>query len=434
MSEKKSRETGKDSILAIGFSIILVAAGFWTAFQFVEPAPPTHITISSGSEEGAYFEFAHRYQTILAANDIELEILTSAGSSENIQRLVDGEADIAFVQGGSSDQKGNDKLLSLGSLYYEPIWLFYRKSLTINGITDLNGKKIAIGPEGSGTRIVAKRLLEKNGFNEDKAELLDLTGSESASALIEGNIDVLFLIASPDSDTIKQLLTNEQISLMSFKRADAYTRLYPYLSRVSLPQGIIDLEKNIPEQEIILLAPTANLVIKEDFHPALSILLLQAATQIHQTSTLFSKKGAFPNAQNLEFSISEQADRYYKKGSPFLMRFLPFWAAILIDRMIVMIIPVIALLFPLFKVMPPLYRWRVRSRIYRWYRELQLADDTLHNQQLSEQQQHKMMEELERIESEVNKVKTPLSYADQVYNLLLHIDLVRKKILKAKIN
>jgi uncharacterized protein len=430
VSEKNSRETGKDSIIAICFSIILVVIGFWTAFQFVEPAPPTHITISSGSEEGAYFEFAHRYQALLAANDIELEILSSAGSSENIQRLLDGEADIAFVQGGSSDQNSNDKLLSLGSLYYEPVWLFYRKSLTINGITDLVGKKIAIGPEGSGTRIVAKRLLEKNGFNEDRAELLELTGKESASALIEGTIDVLFVIASPDSDSIKQLLTNEQISLMSFERADAYTRLYPYLSRISLPQGIVDLEKNIPEQEIILLAPTANLVIKEDFHPALSVLLLQAATQIYKTTTLFSKKGAFPNAQHLEFPISEQADRYYKKGPPFLMRFLPFWAAILIDRMIVMIIPVIALLFPLFKVMPPLYRWRIRSRIYRWYRELQVVDDTLHRQKSSEQQQHTMLKELERIESEVNKVKTPLSYADQVYNLLLHIDLVRKKILK----
>ncbi|RKZ99264.1 MAG: C4-dicarboxylate ABC transporter substrate-binding protein [Gammaproteobacteria bacterium] len=430
VSDKKSRETGKDSIIAISFSIILVIAGFWTAFQFVEPAPPTHITISSGSEEGAYFDFSHRYQTLLAANGIELEILTSAGSSENIQRLLDGEVDIAFVQGGSSGEKSNDKLLSLGSLYYEPIWMFYRQPLTINGITDLTGKKIAIGPEGSGTRIVAKRLLEKNGFNENNAELLDLTGKESATALIDGIIDVLFLIASPDSDTIKQLLTNEQISLMSFERADAYTRLNPYLSRVTLPQGIVNLEKNIPEQEITLLAPTANLVIKEDFHPALSVLLLQAATQIHQTTTLFSKKGTFPNAQNLEFPISEQADRFYKKGPPFLMRFLPFWAAILIDRMVVMIIPVFALLFPLFKIMPPLYRWRIRSRIYRWYRELQIVDDQQQNQVPSEQQQQAMIKELERIESEVNKVKTPLSYADQVYNLLLHIDLVRKKILK----
>ena len=431
MAEKNSRETGKDSIIAIGFSILLVAAGFWTAFQFVEPAPPTHITISSGSEEGAYFEFAHRYQTILAENDIELEILSSAGSSENIQRLVDGEVDIAFVQGGSSNQKNDDKLLSLGSLYYEPIWLFYRNSLTIKGITDLANKKIAIGPEGSGTRIVAKQLLEKNGFNNDSAELLELTGKESASALIAGNIDVLFLIASPDSDTVKQLLTTEQIRLMSFERADAYTRLNPYLSRVTLPQGIINLEKNIPDEEIILLAPTANLVIREDFHPALSILLLQAATQIHQTATLFSKKATFPNAQNLEFPISEQADRFYKKGPPFLMRFLPFWAAILIDRMVVMIIPVFALLFPLFKIMPPLYRWRIRSRIYRWYRELQLVDDALQNQKLSAQKQQIMLKELEQIESEVNKVKTPLSYADQVYNLLLHIDLVRKKILKS---
>lgn len=428
MSENNTQKTVKDSILMTGLAAILVIAAFWTAFQFVEPAPPKHIIISSGSEEGAYFDFAHQYQTLLAKDNIEIEILTSAGSSENIQRLLDGEADIAFVQGGSSDPTINDQLLSLGSLYYEPIWLFYRQSLTINSITDLAGKNIALGPEGSGTRYVAKQLLEENGINEDKAELSDLTGKQSADALVAGKIDALFLIASPNSDTIKQLLKNEQIKLLSFERANAYTRLKPYLSRISLSQGIVDLEQNIPSEEIILLAPTANLVINKDFHPALSVLLLQAATKIHQPTTLFSKKGTFPNPQNLEFPISEQAERYYKKGAPFLMQFLPFWAAILIDRMIVMIIPVIALLFPLFKIMPPLYRWRIRSRIYRWYRELQLVGDTLHDEELSEQQQ--MLNELDRIENEVSKVKTPLSYADQVYNLQLHIDLIRKKIMK----
>ncbi|NQZ54221.1 MAG: TAXI family TRAP transporter solute-binding subunit [Piscirickettsiaceae bacterium] len=430
MSEQKSRETGKDSIIAISISIFLVVAGFWIAFQFVGPPPPSKIIISSGSEQGAYFDFAHQYQQILATDDIELKILTSAGSSENIQRLLNGEADIAFVQGGTSDQNSNDKLLSLGSLYYEPIWLFYRHSLNINSIPDLATKKIAIGAEGSGTRYVAQQILADNGIHQDNTELLSLTSNDAASALLEGTLDAFFMIASPNSDTIQYLLNNQQVALMSFERADAYIQLNSFLSRISLPQGIINLEQNIPEHEIVLLAPTANLVIRKDFHPALSVLLLQAADKIHHTTTLFSRKGTFPSEEYLEFPISNEANRYYDQGAPFLMRYLPFWAATLIDRMVVMLIPVIALLFPLFKLAPPLYRWRIRSKIYRWYRELQAVDNVLFEQEVTVEQQQKLMKELERIESEVNKVKTPLSYADQVYNLLLHVDLVRNKISK----
>lgn len=427
MSGKTKRETGKDSLFAIGISIILAVGGFWAAFQFVEPAPPARITISSGSPEGAYYKHAHQYQEALAKNGVKLEILTSAGSSENIQKLLDNEADIAFVQGGVSD-KDNPPLRSLGSLYYEPIWLFYHQSLTVNRLTNLTGKRFAIGPEGSGTRTVALRLLERNGINDETTDLLPITGKEAANALIKGAVDALFMVASPDSTVIQELLREKQIKLMSFSRAEAYSRLNSFLAPVTLPEGIIDLKNNIPDREITLLVPTANLAIREDFHPALSILFLQAAKEIHHDASLFSGKGAFPNATGLEFPISDVAERYYQNGPPLLMRFLPFWAAIMIDRMIVMLIPLVALLFPLFKIMPPLYRWRVRSKIYRWYRELQVVDDSAHNQALPAAQQLALIKELARIENEVNKVKTPLSYADQVYNLLLHIDLVRKKV------
>ncbi len=428
MSGKTKRETGKDSILVIGIAIVLLIAGFWVAFQFVEPAPPTHITISTGSSEGAYFKYAHQYRKALAVNGIDLEILNSAGSGENIQRLLNNEADVAFVQGGASGKSNTEKLLSLGSLYYEPIWLFYRKPLKLNRLSDLTGKKVAIGPEGSGTRTVALQLLEKNGIHSQVTELLPLTGQKGASALIEGKVDAIFMIASPDSEVIQELLRDQRIQTMGFDRAEAYARLNPYLSHILLPQGIVDLEQNIPDHEITLLAPTANLAVREDFHPALAVLLLQAAKKIHHDATLFSRKGVFPNASGLEFPISDVAERYYQKGAPFLMRFLPFWAAIMIDRMVVMLIPLIALLFPLFKIMPPLYRWRVRSRIYRWYRELQAVDDQAHGLELDPDQQQVLCKELDQIENEVNKVKAPLSYADQVYNLLLHIDLVRKKI------
>lgn len=407
---------------------MLVFAGFWAAFQFVEPAPPRLITISSGSPEGAYFKYANQYKELLTKNGIELKILTSAGSSENIQRLLNNEADLAFVQGGVSEKNSEGKLLSLGSLYYEPIWLFHRQSMPLSKLTELAAKKVAIGPEGSGTRTVALRLLKKNGINDKTAQLLPTTGQESASALINGEVDALFMVASPDSHIIQNLLNNPQVRLMSFQRAEAYSRLSSFLSPVQLPQGIVDLKQNIPDQNVTLLVPTANLAVQKDFHPALSVLLLQAAKKIHHDATFFSTKGEFPNRLGLEFPLSDVAERYYKNGPPFLMRFLPFWAAIMIDRMVVMLIPLIALLFPLFKIMPPLYRWRVRSKIYRWYRELQVVDDSVHGQLLTAAQKQKSIKELARIENEVNKVKTPLSYADQVYNLLLHIDLVRKKV------
>jgi TRAP transporter TAXI family solute receptor len=428
VSGKTRRETGKDSILAISISTILVFAGFWAAFQFVEPAPPKLITISTGSHEGAYFKYAGQYKKLLANNGVELKILTSAGSSENIQRLLNNEADIAFVQGGVSEDNSAYKLLSLGSLYYEPIWLFHRQSMPLSRLTQLAERKIAIGPKGSGTRTVALRLLGKNGIDDKTTQLLPITGQESASALLNGEIDALFMVASPDSQVIQQLLHNPQIRLMSFQRAEAYSRLSSFLSPVQLPQGIVDLKRNIPAQNVTLLVPTANLTIKKDFHPALSILLLQAAKEIHHDATFFSAKGEFPNTRGLEFPLSDVAERYYKNGPPFLMRFLPFWAAIMIDRLVVMLIPLVALLFPLFKIMPPLYRWRVRSKIYRWYRELQVVDDSAHGQLLTTAQKQLLIKELSRIENEVNKVKTPLSYADQVYNLLLHIDLVRKKV------
>jgi TRAP transporter TAXI family solute receptor len=433
MPTKTTRETGKDSVLAIGISIVLLMAGFWTAFQFVEPAPPTHMTISTGSPEGNYFKYAHQYKELLAKDGIELEILSSAGSSENIQRLLNNEVDIAFVQGGVSDQSSTTPLLSLGSLYYEPAWLFYHLPTTINRLTSLTGKRIAIGPEGSGTRTIALRLLDKNGLNSETTQLLSLIGQEGATALTNGTIDALFMVASPSSSVIQKLLHDRQIKLMSFSRAEAYARLNSFLSPVSLPQGIIDLKNNIPAQDIALLVPTANLAIRDDFHPALAILILQAAKQIHHDATLFSNKGHFPNTDGVEFPLSDVAERFYQNGPPLLMRYLPFWAAIMIDRMVVMLIPLIALLFPLFKIAPPLYRWRVRSKIYRWYRELQAVDDAVHNQQLSSPQKQALAGELGRIENEVNKVKTPLSYADQVYNLLLHIDLVRKKVIAAEL-
>ncbi len=422
-----------DLLKTLSFAILLAATAFWVASRFAKPGPPNTITISSGSEDGAYYLYAQQYKEILKRNNITLNILDSSGSLENIQRLKNQQADIAFVQGGTSaDQTDNDAentLQSLGSLYYEPIWIFVSKSFKPETLNDFKQRSIAIGSQGSGTQMLAKQVLALNGINENNATLASLSSKQTTTALLDGSIDAGFIVASADSPIIQQLLKLDTVKLFSLKRALAYSRLLPFLSEVTLATGIINLADNVPSEDKILLAPTSNLVIHDDMHPGLTVLILQAAQEIHGGSSLFTQPQAFPSPQNLVFPISDVAERFYKKGPPFLMRYLPFWAAVLIDRMIVFLLPLIAVMIPLFKLMPPIYRWRVRSRIYRWYEELQETDSAISQENnLSADQIQKLHKQLNRIDNEVEKLKTPLSYADQLYQLLLHTDLVRKKL------
>lgn len=426
MSQSTSKRSYKDLLITFGPAILLVIAGFWAAYQFVAPPPPKKIVISTGSATGTYYKLAQQYRKALAKEDIELEIISSLGSGENISRLLSKQADLAFVQGGTG--KSSDPLFSLGSLYYEPLWVFLRKELEVQKIADLSGLRLGIGQKGSGTQILAKQILELNHIRDDAGQFLSLSFADSARAILNAEIDVAFIVASGNSKTVRQLLQSEQLRLLDMSRADTYVRLLPFLSKVVLPEGIINLEKNYPPQDITLLSPTANLVVAEDFNPALIILLLRAAEKIHGNATVLSDADSFPASDFTAYPINEDAKRFYSVGPPFLMRYLPFWPAVFIDRMIVMLVPLLMLLLPLGKIMPPLYQWRIRSRIYRWYKELQDIDDDIKCLPLSNEQFQLLSHKLEAVESEVTKVRPPLSYADQLYNLLLHIDLVRKKL------
>lgn len=388
--------------------------------------------MSTGGTGGAYYLFGQQYRDVLAHDSITVEVLTSAGSVENIERLeakAEG-VDIAFVQGGTSRPENMKNLVSLGSLYYEPLWVFYRGNQQVTRLTDLSGKRIAVGVQGSGTRSVSLRLLEENGMSHPPTVLSSLGGQQAADALVRRDVDVAFFIASPRAPIVHTLLMTSGIKLMSFKRAEAYTRTHRYLSSVTLPQGVIDLRKNIPPVDTRLIAATANLAVRRDFHPALVDLLLQAAKHVHGAGGLFERQDEFPSPKYLEFPLSEEAQRYYKRGPSFLRRVLPFWAATFVDRTIVMLIPFIALLFPLFKIVPPAYRWRVRSKIYRWYKDVKDVDLALHEEQSAEGLKA-LMAEVDKIEQQVNMITTPLPYADQVYNLRMHINLVREKLEKA---
>ena len=418
--------------LFFGPAVLLTLLSFWVAYQFVDPAPPSELTIATGSESGAYYHVAQRYRDILARDDVTLHIRTTAGSTQNLSLLEAQEptVEVAFVQGGIGDAEANPELVSLASLYFEPLWVFFQQHPSIVGLADLGQKRIAVGAQGSGTRPIALQLLQDNGIGDEQAELLPLGGQEAVDALVAGEVDAVFLVASPQSEAVQTLLTAEDIGLLNFRRADAYSRFHPYVSSVRLPEGAINLEANIPPQDVMLLAPTANLVANPTLHPALQDLLLFAAEEVHGRGGLFEERGQFPSSKYLDFPLSKEAARYFESGRPFLLRYLPFWAASLVDRLKVMLLPLVALLIPLGRLLPPIYRWQVRSRIYRWYKELLVINPKL-QESLADAQCERYLQELERIEDEVAKLSVPLSYAQELYNLRVHIQLVRDQVQRA---
>lgn len=336
---------------------------------------------------------------------------------------------MAFVQSGTGDPDGSETLVSLGSLYFEPLWLFHHREVESRRLTDLCGKRVAIGKDGSGTQAIARQLLTDNAITEADADLVAQGGQEAAQALQARTVDAMFVVVAPRATMVRQMIKADGIEVMHFERAEAYTRRHRYLSHVTLPEGSLDLAANIPARDLSLIAPAATLVASKDLHPALVDLLLQAAANVHGKGGLFETPGQFPSPRYVDFPLSPEAARYFKSGPPFLQRYLPFWAATLVDRLLVMIVPLIALLLPLMRLLPPTYRWRIRSRIYRWYRDLLAINAALEND-TSSQQCGEHLRELDRIEDEVSKLTVPLSYADQLYNLRVHIELIREKLRK----
>jgi TRAP transporter TAXI family solute receptor len=419
-------------LLATAWPIVLIVTiGFVVAYQFVEPAPPRTLTISTGNDSGAYHAFARRYATILAKSGVTLEVKTSAGSLENIERLRKGEADVAFVQGGvlpADGEQARDELLSIGSMYYEPVWVFYRSERPLYRLHDLEGKRIAIGAEGSGVRGLALQLLEANEIPLDR-KLVPLAGLDAAEAVQQGWVDAAFIIAAPEAPVVQVLLRSPGVRVMSFAQADAYTRHFPFLTQVNLPRGAVDLVRDTPPRNTAMLAATANLVVREDTHPALVSLLLQAASEVHGRSGFFQRTGEFPAYRDTSFELSPDAARYFKSGPPFLQRYLPFWAAVLVDRTVVMLLPLIALLVPLLRVAPAIYSWRVRSKIFRLYGELKFLENEVRHH-YDPARHGEFFARLDRIEEEASTRSVPLAFTDLVYTLREHIHLVRKQLLR----
>jgi hypothetical protein len=362
----------------------------------------------------------------MAKHGIKVILQPSQGSQENLQRLNKGETDIAFVQSGSTNEAEAERtgLVSLGSLFTEPVWLFMREKRAVTSLTHMKGLKVNLGPEGSGVPRLFRQVLQVNGVQAGDIKSSDLENTPATVELLEGRIDALVFAAAPDDPLIQMLLMTPGIKLFNFSQAEAYTRRLPFLTHVTLPRGIVDLGRDLPARNYHLIAPTATLVAREDLHPSLIDLFVQAASGIHSGAGWFQQQGQFPSPRYTEIPVAREAAKFYKDGSPFLQRYMSFWLANLFDRLWVVLLAVGALVLPLSKVVPPIYVWRIRSRVYRWYGQLRAVEQEVDQGKPREELLHR----LDQIEERVNRLTVPLSFADEFYGLRNHIEFVRQKL------
>jgi len=422
----------RDLLLLALPALLVVAGAFALAWQFVRPAPPTRIVMSTGASSGAYHYFGERYRERLAQDGIELALRPSAGAVQNLLRLkTDDSVDVAFVQGGIAQEPDSGDLATLGSMYLEPVWVFYRGKTRLDRLDQLKGLRIAIGTPGSGAQLFALQLLSANGIAIDDPRLVAIGGMEAAESLKRSDVDAFLVVGAPQAPVVQALLHADGIQLLNFAQADGYVRHFPHLAKITLPRGAIDIAGDRPPRDIQLLAATANLVVKADIHPAIVSLLLKHAREIHSAPGLLQAAGVFPAPQDHALPLHTMARRFYESGPPFLQRYLPFWLAVLIDRLIVMLVPLFAVVIPLSKVLPGLYNWRMRSRVYRWYGELKFLEAEIedsHQSELSADALADFHARLDRIEQQAAHRKLPLAFSNELYTLREHIGLVRRRL------
>ncbi len=417
--------------------VAVLAALLWLLVRYVSPAPPRTLVMSTGVTDGAYHRFGLRYQEILRANGVTLKLLPSSGGMENIVRLNDGTVPVAFVQGGTgllaSDPEATPQstaLRSLATVAYEPVWIFTHTLDLSKGLGALAGKRIAVGVAGSGNLHVARQLLASYGVLPDAGGTTFVLegGTAAARMLNERQVDAAIMIAASQAPAVQKLLTEGRMRLASLEQVEGLAQRYPYFQAVTLKRGAVDPGRNLPASDIRLLATTANLVVREDLHPALAYLLLEAARQVHSQPSLISRPGEFPNAGATDYPLSDQAERYFKHGRPFLQNYLPFWMAIYAQRLLLWLVPLAAILLPLARVLPGLINWRRQGKLYRRYGELKYLERDLASRQLDNAERSAARERLDHIEDEIIKTKFPLDFSDRVYTLRQHVDYVRAQL------
>jgi TRAP transporter TAXI family solute receptor len=430
----------RDLLASIGPFLLLTLLLLALAYWWLDPNPPKRVVLATGPAQSAYDEFGKRYAQALSRFGITVELLPSQGSSANLELLRTGQADLGFVQGGSADIGYDDEeaISSLGSLFVEPLWLFYREDSaqrlkqreSIQSLSDLTGWRVNVGTAGSGVPRLFSTLLDVNRIDRQQLQMSELEQTPATVAFLEGDIDALVFASAPESLMVQMLLQSPGVRLLDFSQAEAYSRRFGYLTPVVMPQGVVDLSKNIPDRDMHLVASTTSLLAGAKTHPAILQLFAQSATSLHSGGSWFNRAREYPSLEHSEVPISPEAVRAIKSGPPFLQRYLPFWLANLVERMWLAMGLILALALPLSRVVPPLYTFRIRSRVFRWYAELRSIEQRVIDGGDTPPPLEELIEQLDRLESLVEQVVVPLSYTDELYALRSNIGLVRKKLLR----
>jgi TRAP transporter TAXI family solute receptor len=410
-----------------GIAGALILAALVGTVAWLGPLPPKVVLMSTGTTGSDYDLFARQYQAILKRAGVELRLLPSGGPIDNLKRLNDPRSGVmvAFVQGGLTNEAQSPNLESLGTVFYEPFWFFLHRGIELQRPDDLRGKKVAIGPEGSATRHIAKLFLRLNGVAEDQLQLVPLDAAEAAAALLKGEIDAATMAATWDTEAVRQLLASSEANLFGSPRADAYVALYPYLTKLVVPAGVGNLATNRPVADVNLVASEASLIVRKDLHPAINYLLLEAATAVHSDGGMFRKRGEFPAPERVDLPIAKDARQYYRSGPPFLQRYLPYGWAVLVSRILVLLIPIVGVAYPLLRTAPALYGWNMRRRIFRLYGELKLIEVELEAR--GGQTSDELRSRLQRLEKRADHLYIPPAFAHFLYQLRNHIGLVRER-------
>lgn len=428
----------RELAVSVGPFIVLAVGLLVLAYWWLDPNPPHRVTLATGPAQSAYAEFGVRYQKLMAASGIAVVLMETEGSSTNLQMVQDGRADLGFVQGGSRAPAAEDDTspLSLGDLFLEPIWLFYREDSarksstngTLDNLRALKGLRVNVGTPGSGVPQLMQSLFELNRLEASDLTLTQLGQTPATVAFLDSRLDALVFVSAPESLMVQMLLQTPGIKLMDFAQNNAYSRRLPFLAPVTLPRGVVDLAFDIPPADVRLVAPTTTLLARSDLHPALLQLFSQASLGIHGNAGWFSQAREFPRPTNAEFPLAKEAERTIRNGVPLLQRYLPFQLANLLERMWLSLGIIVALLLPLSRIVPPLYEFRIRSRVFRWYAQLRDIEDRVD----ADASTHAgLLDELDALERRAGKVVVPLSHTDELYALRDHIELVRTKLSKA---
>jgi TRAP-type uncharacterized transport system substrate-binding protein len=415
--------------LLVAVAALVTAVVLVLTMILMYPLPPRTIVMATGAQGGAYAEAARRYQAVLARHGVHLELRESHGSVENLELLNDPKSgvSVALAQGGLTNATASPDVRSLGTVFYEPVWVFLRgTNLPQPGSRGFEGRG-AIGQPGSGTRALAEELFVGLGQDMARIEPVDMSAAEAGEAMLRGELDLAVMVSGWEAPIVRRLLTASAITTVSATRADAHVALHPYLSKLVLPRGVGDLASDRPPADVQLLAAKASLLVRKDLHPAIQYLLLDAAALTHGPPGIFNRAGQFPAAEPVDLPLSDTALQYFRSGVPWLQRHLPFWLASIASRLLVLLIPIVGVIYPVFRLLPALFGWSMRRRVFHLYGELRFLEaeiDALGARQAGPE----LRARLEQLEQHANHLHVPQSFAHMVYTLRLHIGIVRKRI------